>query len=65
MKKFIKKYVEKFGYRPSMIELHTLYTQGVLKLSDIEENTFIKEYKTYLELGYYNYYYNNKIKQTK
>jgi hypothetical protein len=65
MKKFIKEYIKKFGYNPSMNELHNLYTQGVLRLSDSEENTLIKEYSTYLELGYNNYYYNNKTKQTK
>tara|TARA_R100000541_G_scaffold31891_1_gene40716 strand:- start:584 stop:781 length:198 start_codon:yes stop_codon:yes gene_type:complete len=65
MKKFIKEYIKKFGYNPNIYELHNLYTQGVLRLSDIEENTLIKEYSTYLELGYYNYYYNNKTKQTK
>lgn len=61
MKKFIKEYIKKFGYNPSMKELHNLYTRGILSLSDSEENTLIKEYSTYLELGYNNYYYNNKI----
>jgi len=58
MKKFIKEYIKKFGYNPSMNELHNLYTKGILRLSDNEENTLIKEYNIYLKKGYYNYHYN-------
>ena len=46
MKTIIKKYKEKFGYIPTIYELHNLYTQGMLKLTDDEENTLIKEYNT-------------------
>ena len=56
---WIKDYIKKFGYAPTISELHNLYTKGILKLSDSEENTLIKEYNNYLKLGYYNYYYNN------
>ena len=45
MKTIIKKYVEKFGYTPSISELYNLYTQGALRLSDIEENTLIREFE--------------------
>ena len=41
-----------------MNELHNLYTKGILRLSDNEENTLIKEYNIYLKKGYYNYHYN-------
>ena len=43
MKKYIKKYEEKFGYTPSVSELYNQYTKGLLSLSDNEENTLIKE----------------------
>ena len=58
MKPIIKKYIKKFGYTPSISELHNLYTKGILRLSDNEENTLIKEYNIYLKKGYYNYHYN-------
>lgn len=58
MKTIIKKYIKKYGYTPSILELHNLYTRGILRLSDSEENTLIKQYNNYLELGYYNYHYN-------
>jgi len=45
MKTIIKRYEEEFGYTPSIYELHNLYTQGVLRLSDIEENTLIREFE--------------------
>ena len=57
MKKYVKKYEEKFGYTPSVSELYNLYTKGFLSLSDNEENTLIKEYNRYLEQGYYKYHY--------
>tara|TARA_R100000231_G_scaffold73798_1_gene57797 strand:+ start:179 stop:430 length:252 start_codon:yes stop_codon:yes gene_type:complete len=46
MKTIIKNYKEKFGYTPTIYELHSLFTQGMLTLSDEEENTLIKEFKT-------------------
>tara|TARA_R110001599_G_scaffold353753_1_gene596343 strand:- start:1875 stop:2033 length:159 start_codon:yes stop_codon:yes gene_type:complete len=49
MKKYIKKYEEKFGYTPSVSELYNLHTKGFLSLSDNEENTLIKEYHNQLK----------------
>ena len=45
MKTIIKKYVEKFGYNPSVSELYNLYTQGALRLSDKEENSLKIEFE--------------------
>jgi len=42
MYKFIKKYQKKYGYKPSMPELYSLYTQGELILTDIEEDILLK-----------------------
>lgn len=44
METIIKNYKEKFGYSPSIFELHNLYMQGSLLLSDNEENILIKEF---------------------
>tara|TARA_R110001592_G_scaffold10350_1_gene53820 strand:+ start:575 stop:781 length:207 start_codon:yes stop_codon:yes gene_type:complete len=64
MKKYIKKYEEKFGYTPSVSELYNLHTKGLLSLSDNEENTLIKEYHSYLKQGYYKYHYGNEKQLT-
>ena len=44
MKTIIKRYIKKFGYSPTISELYDLYTQGMLKLSDRDENELIKKY---------------------
>jgi hypothetical protein len=46
MKTFIKNYIKKYGYKPSVFELFNLYNQGELILTDSEENNLIKEFKT-------------------
>ena len=38
MNKIVKKYIKKFGYTPTIFELRDLYSQGLLALSDKEEN---------------------------
>jgi hypothetical protein len=45
MKKFIKNYVEKFGYKPTIFELFNVYNQGVLILTDEEENSLLLLFK--------------------
>tara|TARA_B110000858_G_scaffold150622_1_gene171436 strand:+ start:29 stop:187 length:159 start_codon:yes stop_codon:yes gene_type:complete len=45
MKAIIKKFVKKFGYTPTLYELYQLYMQGVLNLSDNEENTLIIQFE--------------------
>lgn len=45
METIIKKYTEKFGYTPNILELYNLYTQGELILTDSEENALIIEFK--------------------
>ena len=50
MKTIIKNYKENFGYTPSIFELHNLYMQGSLILSDNEENILIKEFNKTNEL---------------
>jgi hypothetical protein len=41
METIIKWYEEQFGHTPSIYDLRNLYTQGVLNLSDDEENSLI------------------------
>tara|TARA_B100000424_G_scaffold246372_1_gene218001 strand:- start:677 stop:832 length:156 start_codon:yes stop_codon:yes gene_type:complete len=43
MKTIIKRYKKKFGYIPTIYELYNLYSQGILKLNDKEENDLIKQ----------------------
>ena len=45
MKNIIKKYKEKYGYEPSLLEIKNLYTQGFLVLSDKEENLLLIEFE--------------------
>jgi len=45
MKTIIKKYKKKFGYNPTIYELNNLFKQGLLKLSDKQENELIKQLK--------------------
>jgi hypothetical protein len=45
MSAIIKRYEKKYGYRPTIFELHNLYTQGYLNLSDIEENQLLREFE--------------------
>jgi len=45
MKKFIKNYVEKFGYKPTIFELFNYYTKGMLVLTDSEENSLLLEFE--------------------
>lgn len=42
MNNYIKKYEKKHGYKPTVQELYSLYTQGGLVLSDKEENELLK-----------------------
>ena len=48
MKTILKKYKKKFGYSPTLYELKNLYSEGLLILSDKEENELKKEFKKYL-----------------
>jgi len=47
METIIKRYEEKFGYTPSISELYNLYAQGLLRLSDNEENALKIEFENY------------------
>lgn len=42
MKTIIKRYLKQFGYNPTIAELHDLYTRGLMRLSDNEENALLK-----------------------
>ena len=42
MKSFIKQYIKKYGYKPTILELFNLYANGSLNLTDKQENEFIK-----------------------
>ena len=46
MENFIKKYIKKYGYEPSIYELFNLYTIGELILTDEEENELLKTFNT-------------------
>lgn len=41
MNTIFKKFEKKYGYKPTINELHTLYSMGSLTLTDKEENTII------------------------
>jgi len=41
MNTIFKKFEKKYGYKPTINELHTLYSMGSLILTDKEENTII------------------------
>ena len=41
MKTIIKRYLKQFGYNPTLAELQDLYTRGLIRLSDKEENSLI------------------------
>ena len=45
MKAIVKRYVKQFGYTPTLLELKNLYTMGLMRLSDNEENILIKEFE--------------------
>ena len=45
MKAIVKKYVEKYGYTPTIFELFNLYSQGCLILSNSEENALKIEFQ--------------------
>ena len=45
METIIKRYVKQFGYTPTLLELKNLYTMGLMRLSDNEENILIKEFE--------------------
>ena len=47
MKSIIKKYIKKYGYKPTVLELYYLYQQGYLILTDKEENELIKTINKY------------------
>ena len=47
MKEINKRYRKVFGYTPTLAELKKLYTSGLMRLSDNEENALIKEFETY------------------
>jgi|LauGreDrversion2_3_1035106.scaffolds.fasta_scaffold391628_2 hypothetical protein len=43
MKTIVKKWKQKYGYKPSLNEIYTHYTQGYLILTDKEENEILKQ----------------------
>lgn len=45
MKKLIKNYIKKWGYTPTIYELHTLYCQGALSLNAMQENELLAEFE--------------------
>jgi hypothetical protein len=45
MNTIIKKFKKKYGYSPSPYELHSLYTQGALILSDKEEDAILEYFE--------------------
>lgn len=45
MKKIIKMFEKKHGYKPTIYELYTLYTSGAISLTDSIENELIKEFE--------------------
>jgi hypothetical protein len=45
MKKFIKNWIKKYGYTPSVWELHGLYTSGELSLTDKEEDELLQYFE--------------------
>lgn len=45
MNTIIKRFKEKHGYTPSPYELHSLYTQGSLTLSDKEEDAILEYFE--------------------
>jgi hypothetical protein len=45
MSAIIKRYEKKYGYKPNIFELYSLYSQGYLNLSDSEENQLLREFK--------------------
>lgn len=45
MKKLINDYQKKYGYTPTIWELHILYTQGELILTDKQENKLLEYFK--------------------
>ena len=47
MKIIIKKYIKKYGYKPTLIELYNLYKHGYLTLTDKQENELIKTINKY------------------
>lgn len=49
MKQITSRYIKKFGYAPSIYELHGLYTQGLLSLSDKEENILLIEFEKHIK----------------
>ena len=42
MQQFIKKYRKQYGYAPSIYEIYNFYTDGLLNLTDEEEDTLNK-----------------------
>jgi len=47
MKLIIKKYIKKYGYKPTVLELYNFYRQGYIILTDKEENELIKTINKY------------------
>jgi hypothetical protein len=45
IKKLIANYIKKYGYTPSVYELHSLYTSGSLSLTDKQENELLKYFE--------------------
>ena len=41
MNTILKNFQELYGYKPSVFELHSLYSSGSLTLSDSEENAIL------------------------
>jgi|688.fasta_scaffold481558_3 hypothetical protein len=41
MDSLLKKFEEAHGYKPSVYDLHALYTSGSLNLTDSEENSLL------------------------
>lgn len=42
MQSLLDRYEQKHGYRPTLAELYSLYTQGQLVLSDTEEDALLQ-----------------------
>ena len=49
MKQIIIRYIKKLGYTPTIYELYNLYNQGLLSLSDKEENILLIEFEKRLK----------------
>ena len=46
MKKLINDWLKKYGYTPTIWELHSLYTQGELILTDKQEDEILEYFES-------------------